>query len=131
MPGSFEYEYGKRWKELIQTYKQKKDALKNELAYEEARLEKDLMRVQFDHETERLKELLRRREIEKQRLYKEWNYHPAGVYGRNASEDEQNDRVVATKALFEQADQLSRMLESQEQDIEVCVCNRAHTVLVV
>ena len=54
--GSFEHEYGTRWKQLHELYKQKEDALKRELRLEEEKLEAQMEYAKYEHETEILRE---------------------------------------------------------------------------
>lgn len=55
-PGSFEHEYGTRWKQLHELYKQKEMSLKQELAMEEDKLEAQMQFAKFENETEMLRE---------------------------------------------------------------------------
>lgn len=55
-PGSFEYEYGSRWKQLHELYKQKGQSLKQELQMEEDKLEAQMQFAKFENETEMLRE---------------------------------------------------------------------------
>lgn len=118
-PGTFEYDYGKRWKELHRKYKEKKDALKKELHFEEQQLETEMVRAQYDHETERLKELLRRREMERDRLNQQWNINRPHS-SMQANVECNDDNRVRQESLYTQATQLTHMLESQEQELQVC-----------
>ena len=54
--GSFEHEYGTRWKQLHELYKQKEEALKREMAMEEEKLEAQMEFARYEHETEMLRE---------------------------------------------------------------------------
>uniref|UniRef100_A0A1B0D4M4 RRM domain-containing protein n=1 Tax=Phlebotomus papatasi TaxID=29031 RepID=A0A1B0D4M4_PHLPP len=71
-PGSFEHEYGTRWKQLYEMFKQKQDGLKRELAIEEEKLEAQMEFARYEHETEMLREQLRMREQDRDRQKKEW-----------------------------------------------------------
>lgn len=53
--GSFEHEYGTRWKQLHELYKQKEEALKREMAMEEEKLDAQMEFARFEHETEVLR----------------------------------------------------------------------------
>lgn len=55
-PNSFEHQYGTRWKQLLEQYKQKHDALRKELQREEEKLEAQMEFARFEHETEMLRE---------------------------------------------------------------------------
>lgn len=54
--GSFEYEYGTRWKQLHELYEQKEEALKREMAMEEEKLEAQMEFERCEFETKRLRE---------------------------------------------------------------------------
>lgn len=55
-PGSFEHEFGTRWKQLHELFKQKHEALKRELEIEEDKLEAQMEYARYEHETELLRE---------------------------------------------------------------------------
>lgn len=54
--GSFEHEYGTRWKQLHELYKQKEQSLKQELQMEQDKLEAQMQFAKFENETEMLRE---------------------------------------------------------------------------
>ena len=54
--GTFEHEFGTKWKQLYDLYKQKHDALKREMQIEEEKLEAQMEYARFEHETESLRE---------------------------------------------------------------------------
>lgn len=54
--GSFEHEYGTRWKQLHELYKQKEEALKREMVMEEEKLEAQMEFARYEHETEILRD---------------------------------------------------------------------------
>lgn len=58
--GSFEHEYGTRWKQLHELYKQKHEALKREMQIEEEKLEVQMEYARYEHETELLRERMSR-----------------------------------------------------------------------
>lgn len=55
-PGSFEYDYGTRWKQLFERRKQKEEALQREMKMEEEKLEAQMEYAKYEHETELLRE---------------------------------------------------------------------------
>lgn len=55
-PESFEHEFGTRWKQLAELYKQKEEALKREMKLEEEKLEAQMEYARYEHETEMLRE---------------------------------------------------------------------------
>lgn len=114
-PGTFEYDYGQRFKELQKKYEEKQVALKNEFDYEEKKLEAEMFKAQYDYETARLKDMLRLREMERERLSEQWT-HPSVQYG--------NDNRINSEVLYTQARKLDYMLESQEQELQVFIINR-------
>lgn len=61
--GSFEHEYGTRWKQVHELYKQKYDALKKDMELEAEKLEAQMEYARYEHETEILREKLRMREM--------------------------------------------------------------------
>lgn len=54
--GTFEHEFGTKWKQMYDLYKQKHDALKREMQIEEEKLEAQMEYARFEHETESLRE---------------------------------------------------------------------------
>lgn len=71
-PGSFEHEYGSRWKSLHELYKQKSEALKREMLLDEEKLEAQMEYARYEHETEMLREQLRAREMDRDNRKTEW-----------------------------------------------------------
>lgn len=69
---SFEFEYGTRWKQLYDLFKQKEDALKKELEMEKEKLEAQMEYARYEHETEMLREQLRAREMDRERQKRDW-----------------------------------------------------------
>lgn len=69
---SFEHEYGTRWKNLHELYKQKYDALKREMLLDEEKLEAQMEYARYEHETEMLREQLRAREMDRENRKTEW-----------------------------------------------------------
>lgn len=54
--GSFEHEFGTKWKQMHEMYRQKHEALKREMQIEEEKLEAQMEYARFEHETESLRE---------------------------------------------------------------------------
>lgn len=71
-PNSFEHEYGTRWKNLHELYKQKYDALKREMLADEEKLEAQMEYARYEHETEMLRDQLRAREMDREQRKSEW-----------------------------------------------------------
>lgn len=53
---SFEHEFGTRWKQIYELFRQKEEALKREMRLEEEKLEAQLQYAKYEHETEVLRE---------------------------------------------------------------------------
>ncbi|KFB41515.1 AGAP003794-PB-like protein [Anopheles sinensis] len=70
--GSFEFEYGQRWKHMHELFKQKAEALKREMIMEEEKLEAQMEYAKYEQETEQLREQLRQREMDRDRQKAEW-----------------------------------------------------------
>lgn len=134
--GSFEYEYGTRWKQLYELYKQKEVSLKQELAMEEDKLEAQMQLAKFESETEMLREQLRLREMDRERQKREWEERERmaeearirneqmmrrqeeEMQMRMHHQEEDMRRRQQENSLFMQANQLSSLLDQQEQVIQ-------------
>lgn len=86
--GSFEHEYGQRWKHMHELFRQKSDALKREMEMEEEKLEAQMEYARYEHETEQLREQLRMREQDSDRQKAEWE-----MKERNAVEAKQRNEI--------------------------------------
>jgi len=106
--GSFEYEFGKRWKQMHELFKQKEESLRRELKHEEEKLEAQLQYAKYEHETELLREQLRQREMDRERQKREWE-----MKERQAEEQ----RVAEEEALRRQQEDLSRRMLHQEDEL--------------
>ena len=73
MPGSFEAEYGNRWKQLYELEKQRREQLDQEMNMEMEKLRDQMEFARREHETEMLREQLRRREMEQERTKSDWD----------------------------------------------------------
>ena len=131
--GSFEHEYGTRWKQLHELHRQKEDALKKELAAEEEKLEAQMEYAKYEHETELLREQLRQREQDRERQKRSWEMAERAADERRDSErvqllrqeeelaqrmrlqDDELRRRQQENTLFVQAQRLNSMLDRQEQ----------------
>ncbi|XP_038214952.1 hrp65 protein-like isoform X1 [Zerene cesonia] len=131
--GSFEHEYGTRWKQLHELHKQKEEALKKELAAEEEKLEAQMEYAKYEHETELLREQLRAREQDRERQKRSWEMaeraaderreaeraqllrHEEELAQRMRHQDDELRRRQQENTLFVQAQRLNSMLDRQEQ----------------
>ncbi|CAH2108219.1 unnamed protein product [Euphydryas editha] len=134
-PGSFEHEYGTRWKQLHELHRQKEEALKKELAAEEEKLEAQMEYAKYEHETELLREQLRRREQDRERQKRSWEMaeraaderreaeraarlrHEQELSQRMREQDDELRRRQQENTLFVQAQRLNSMLDLQEQNM--------------
>lgn len=130
--GSFEHEFGTKWKQMYDMYKQKHEALKREMQLEEEKLEAQMEYARFEHETESLREELRKREQDRERQKKEWEdkerqaedlrmrdeqqmrRQQEDMQMRMQKQDDELRRRQQENSLFMQAQQLSSMLDQQE-----------------
>merc|ERR1711894_838308 len=72
MDGSFEYEYGMKWKQLYDMKRQKLEALEREMKLEEDKLIAQMEYARYEHETETLKRQLQQREEMRDRNKNMW-----------------------------------------------------------
>nr|XP_023013001.1 hrp65 protein-like [Leptinotarsa decemlineata] len=132
-PGSFENEYGTRWKQLYDLHAQKEEALKKELELEREKLEAQMEYAKYEHETEVLRDQLRAREMDKERQKREWEMKQRQVEEERLrteelmrrTQEEMESRILQQQedmkrrqqenSLFMQAHNLDSMLDQQEQ----------------
>ncbi|XP_057318640.1 hrp65 protein-like isoform X1 [Microplitis mediator] len=107
-PGSFEHEYGTRWKQLHELYKQKEKALKREMAMEEEKLEAQMEFARYEHETELLREQLRIREADRERQKREWEMKERQAQERRSREEEVQRR---------QQEEMAMRIRRQEEEL--------------
>ncbi|XP_037087906.1 hrp65 protein-like [Pollicipes pollicipes] len=135
MPGSFEMEYGNRWKQLYEMEKQRREQLEQEIKKEMDKLRDEMEFARREHETEMLLEQLRRREMEQERskgdldvrqqqreeerrrLQEEMQRCRETLRSRMRQSEEDVKQRQQENQLFMQADELSSLLDQQEQAI--------------
>uniref|UniRef100_A0A1A9ZQS5 NOPS domain-containing protein n=1 Tax=Glossina pallidipes TaxID=7398 RepID=A0A1A9ZQS5_GLOPL len=106
--GSFEHEYGTRWKQLHELFKSKQEALKRELnGMEEEKLEAQMEYARYEHETELLRQELRKRESDSERKKMEWEMREKQAEEMRKREQEQMRRT--------QNEMQSRMMRQEEE----------------
>lgn len=106
-PGSFEYEYGTRWKQLYELYKQKEEALQREMKMDEEKLEAQMEYARYEHETEILREQLRQRELDRERQKREWE-----IKERQAEEQRRADEEMMRR---QQEEMQMRILHQEDE----------------
>lgn len=136
--GSFEHEYGTRWKQLHELYKQKSDALKREMIMEEEKLEAQMEYARYEHETEMLRDQLRARELDREQRKNEWEMKERFAEEQRSKTEEQVRRAQEEMAvrMNRQEDELRRRQQENTLFMQVrvvsfcflCVCIRNGTV---
>merc|ERR1711981_536629 len=91
-PGSFEFEYGSKWKALYDMKKQKLEALDREMKLEEDKLVAQMEFARYEHETEMLKNQLRQREQQRDRQKAEWEERERQMSEMMSAEAERRKR---------------------------------------
>lgn len=132
-PGSFEDDYGMRWKQLYDLYAQKMETVNKELEMEKNKLTAQMELARYEHETEMLREQLRAREMDRERQKREWEMkerqadeqrqrleeqvrrQQEEMESRIHHQEEEMRRRQQENNLFMQAHNLDNMLEQQEQ----------------
>ncbi|XP_037082412.1 hrp65 protein-like [Pollicipes pollicipes] len=138
MPGSFEMECGNRWKQLYEMEKQRREQLEQEIKMEMDKLRDQMEFARREHETEMLREQLRRHEMEQERSKGDWDarQQQREEERRRLGKEMQRDQdtmqsrmrqseedlkrrqnQLKENQLFMQANELSSLLDQQEQAI--------------
>lgn len=107
---SFQHEYGTRWKNLHELYKQKFDALKREMLVDEEKLEAQMEYARYEHETEMLREQLRAREMDREQRKSEWEMKEryAEEQRKNTEEQLKRSQEDMNERITRQDDELRR-----------------------
>lgn len=86
-------------------------------------MESEAQRAQYDRETERLKEEIRLREREKNRIQQEWEnrqQHLKSLHAKGIPESENMGLMpVQDDGLFREANRLCTLLDREEQQLQV------------
>lgn len=106
--GSFEFEYGTRWKQLYELFKQKEEALQKELRLEEEKLDAQMEFARYENETEILREQLRQREADRERQKQEWE-----MKERHAEEQRRCDE----EAMRRQTEEMHLRMQQQDEEL--------------
>lgn len=121
-PGSFEHEYGQRWKHMHELYKQKAESLKREMIMEEEKLEAQMEFARYEHETEQLREQLRMREQDRDRQKAEWE-----MKERQAHEAKQRNELQMKHDVEEMQNRIKRTddeLHRRQQENNIFMQNQ-------
>ncbi|XP_030754435.1 hrp65 protein-like isoform X2 [Sitophilus oryzae] len=134
--GSFEHEYGTKWKAIYELHRQKEEALKVEFRLECSKLEAQMEYARYEHETDVLREQLRIRERDKERQKWEWEAKErlakeeklrTEAFLRHAQEEvknklnrqkEQRNLMQEEESLFLKAQDLTKILDNH-RDFDV------------
>lgn len=126
---SFEHEYGTRWKNLHELYKQKYEALKREMILDEEKLEAQMEYARYEHETEMLREQLRAREMDRENRKTEWEKKERFAEQQRKDTEEQlrRNQDDMNQRINRQDDELRR--RQQENNLFMQVCRWPHKLL--
>lgn len=131
--GSFEYEYGMKWKQLYEMKKQKLEALEREMKLEEDKLIAQMEYARYEHETETLKRQLEQREAQREQTKNMWEQREAEMgqmfemeqkrrndeemmmMGRMKKQEEGMRKRQEENNLFMQAQELNNMLDQNDR----------------
>ncbi|KAA0191839.1 hypothetical protein HAZT_HAZT005230, partial [Hyalella azteca] len=91
--GSFEFEYGLKWKQLYELFDKKKEMLEKELNDEKQKLEEQIEYAKYQHETELLREKLRQREENNQAHQQEYEQRQQQWEEHRRIEEERQARI--------------------------------------
>ncbi|XP_058129785.1 hrp65 protein-like isoform X3 [Anopheles coustani] len=125
--GSFEFEYGQRWKQMHELFKQKAEALKREMIMEEEKLEAQMEYAKYEQETELLREQLRQREMDRDRKKAEWEMQERQVAEARQRNDlqlktdieEMNSRIKRTDEELHRRQKENTMFMQQNQQMTI------------
>jgi len=113
--GSFEYEYGTKWKALYALKKQKEEALKVEMKLEEAKLIAQMEYSRFEHETDMLREELRKKEAVRDQHKSMWSVKEK--YMDDIMRQEQDRQKALEDGIFNRPQNKSDDQDVQEVDL--------------
>jgi proline- and glutamine-rich splicing factor len=104
-PGSFEFEYGSKWRMLYQLKKQKLETLEREMKLEEDKLVAQMEFARYEHETENLREELRAKEVFCEKQKSMW-----------AVKQQQMDQLIQQEQQFRENQEEAMVSSMQQQD---------------
>ena len=112
--GSFEFEYGQKWKQLYELKKQKMEALEREMKLEEDKLIAQMEYARYEHETETLKQQLQAREEARDRNKNMWEQREQEM-GR-MFEMEQQRRMEEEQQMMEKMRQQDEGMRKRQEE---------------
>lgn len=114
VPGTFEYEYGTKWKGLYELKKQKEEALQVEMKLEEAKLVAQMEYSRFEHETDLLREELKKKEAIRDQQKSMWSIKEK--YMEDIMKQEQEKQRSLEEGIF---NRIQSKTDSQDEDQDV------------
>jgi len=114
VPGTFEYEYGTKWKGLYELKKQKEEALQVEMKLEEAKLVAQMEYSRFEHETDLLREELKKKEAIRDQQKSMWSIKEK--YMEDIMKQEQEKQRSLEEGIF---NRIQSKQDSQDEDQDV------------
>jgi len=126
-PGSFEFDYGSKWRMLYQLKKQKLETLENEMKLEEEKLIAQMEFARYEHETEKLREELRSKETFCEQQKSMWAVKQQQMdqliqqeqeFRENQEEAMVNNMQAQDQKLQEKQQLNSQFLKSKEEELQ-------------
>jgi len=126
-PGSFEFDYGSKWRMLYQLKKQKLETLEREMKLEEEKLIAQMEFARYEHETEKLREELRNKENFCEQQKSMWAVKQQQMdqliqqeqeFRENQEETMVNNMQAQDQKLQEKQQLNSQFLKSKEEEMQ-------------
>lgn len=114
VPDTFEYEYGTKWKGLYELKKQKEEALKVEMKLEEAKLVAQMEYSRFEHETDMLRDELRKKEAVRDQQKSMWSMKEK--YMEDIMKQEQEKQRCLEEGIFNRIQNKTTRDQEQPQE---------------
>jgi len=112
--GSFEFEYGQKWKQLYEMKAQKTVSLEREMKLEEDKLIAQMEYARYEHETEQLRQQLSQREMSRDRNKSMWEAREEEM--NSMWEQEQQRRSEEEKMMMERMKKQEDTLKQRQEE---------------
>jgi len=112
--GSFEFEYGQKWKQLYEMKNQKIISLEREMKLEEDKLIAQMEYARYEHETEQLRQQLSQREMSRDRNKSMWEAREEEM--NSMWEQEQQRRSEEEKMMMERMKKQEDTLKQRQEE---------------
>merc|ERR1712141_74121 len=116
VPGTFQYEYGTKWKGLYELKKQKEEALQVEMKLEEAKLVAQMEYSRFEHETALLREELKKKEAVRDQQKSMWSIKEK--YMEDIMKQEQEKQRNLEEGIFNRIQSKTSHNQTQEDNLK-------------